>query len=101
MYCRKQEWLATPYNSAHKKPNKWGPNFKTQLSTAKPQNPLEPNTAQNGRTKRERRGNGGKVRKSRVHLGNQAHLGTLWVRRADVCGCVRVGGGVRAELHHV
>lgn len=50
--------------------------------------PPESNTAENGTTKGKLRGNGGKETGSRVHLGNQAHLGTLRVRRVDMCVCV-------------
>lgn len=49
--------------------------------------PPESNTAENGTTKGKLRGNGGKETGSRVHLGNQAHLGTLRVRRVDMCVC--------------
>lgn len=96
----KHEWLAAPETASIKSQTIGGRIVKHH--SAQPQNPWEPNMVENGTTKREHRSDGGTVRESRLHLGNQLHLGTLRVRRADVCvvDCV-LGGGVQLELQQV
>lgn len=78
--CMKPEWLASPWNGI-KSWTSGGQTVKCH-SAKQTTEPPEINMVENGT-------NGGKKgeRESRVHLGNQVCLGTLRMRRADVCVC--------------